>query len=147
MTVVNYICTVLHSLQHGFHVNYVVRPLQYPAAMEAQIWRELPVQGAVGKAAHGYLAVLCLRTLAYAVLSSWIAFLPPPASLPVNLLLQGSTQTLFQLGELSWQPLNPALLTHHPFFCFDHAPTAPKAQVPHHISTLNHSYVFICFPK
>lgn len=38
----------------------------------------------------GRLAPSSFRTLAYA---SWIALLPPSASLLVELLLQGSTQT------------------------------------------------------
>lgn len=70
---------MLHSLQLGFHVNYAVRPLQHPRVMEALNWRELPVQGAVGGAPLGYLAVLCPRNLTYAVVSASIALLAPPA--------------------------------------------------------------------
>lgn len=62
--------------------------------MASQSWRGLSahtvVQGAVGGDPLGRLAPSSFRTLAYA---SWIALLPPSASLLVELLLQGSTQT------------------------------------------------------
>ena len=107
---------VLCSLQVGFHVNYAVRPLHHPRVMEAQNWRELPVQGSVGGASLGYLAVLCPRTLTHAVVSAWIALLPPPAFWSVK-LLHGFNSDIISVRKTSLTTSKSCPLSSSPLLC------------------------------
>lgn len=88
----------------GFHVNYVVRPLQLPGVMEA-----LSSGGVACQYSIGSVGVLLFHVSGPVLM---LFFLPgTPFSLPCFLtckfLLQDSTQILFHLGVL-WQPPDPA---------------------------------------
>lgn len=94
----------------GFHVNYVVRPLQLPGVMEALSSGEVACQYSIGSVGCFPWVSCCFMFQGQCLCCSF--FLEhrslSPAFLPAKLLLQDSTQTLFHVGEVLWQPPDPA---------------------------------------